>query len=232
MVDKKVINQIYAKLVKVTVVSSQPNILKKELEELRKFIYDNNALTINYYDELLSMDLDKSPDYTQTLNNLYALVLIPEKKEGHGIKLRPSEHKINDKYYIDHQKLHNNVLEVRYNKNRHLTNLKSQIIGNGVKKIVLDVTKTGNIDTADYHKLQPQEQHLTRTVLNMFGKGHLLNDDDDEYNKQFQIAYDELMAGNNSIQLKQKVKQYIMHGIKIGKIPKHTGYNMLIELSL
>ena len=30
-------------------------------------------------------------------------------------------------------RLNNNVLELRYNKNRHLTNVKTQIVGDGVK---------------------------------------------------------------------------------------------------
>ena len=39
--------------------------------------------------------------------------IVEETKEGHGLK--PSEKVIHRKYFIDTHKLHNNVLEVRYN---------------------------------------------------------------------------------------------------------------------
>lgn len=71
-----------------------------------------------------------------------------------------------------------------------------------------------------------------RTVTHMFDKGHLLNNDDEEFNKQFQVAYGSWKAGNNSDILKQKLKHYISHGMQIGKIPRTTGFNMLLELSM
>ena len=43
--------------------------------------------------------------------------------------LKSTEKAIHKKYFIDTHKLHNNVLEIRYNKNRHLTNVKTQVVG-------------------------------------------------------------------------------------------------------
>ena len=55
---------------------------------------------------------------------------------GSGI-LKSTDKKINKKYFFNMDRLNNNVLEVRYNKNRHLTGIKTQIIGSGVKILLV-----------------------------------------------------------------------------------------------
>ena len=149
--------------------------------------------------------------------------------EGEG--LRKGEKKVNHKYFIDHNKLDNNILEVRYNRNRHLTNIKSQYVGGAVKKIVKDIS-IGTLDTTDYHKLSGQEKHLVRQLLHMFDKGDLLKDDDNAFEKEFQVLMGSWNAGNNSELLRKQLKQFILYGIKINKIPRNTGLNMLMELSV
>jgi len=56
-----------------------------------------------------------------TTNDLLGLYKIIFDKEyiGSGI--------LNKKYFIDMNKLNNKALELRYNKNRHLTNVKTQV---------------------------------------------------------------------------------------------------------
>jgi hypothetical protein len=148
-----------------------------------------------------------------------------------GEGLRKGEKKVNHKYFIDHNKLDNNILEVRYNRNRHLTNIKSQYVGGAVKKIVKDIS-IGTLDTTDYHKLSSQEKHLVRQLLHMFDKGDLLKDDDNAFEKEFQVLMGSWNAGNNSELLRKQLKQFILYGIKINKIPRNTGLNMLMELSV
>ena len=75
--------------------------------------------------------------------------------EGHGLK--PTEKVIHKKYFIDTHKLHNNVLEIRYNKNRHLTNVKTQVVGNGVKNILQKVVNNASMDQKEYHVLTEPE---------------------------------------------------------------------------
>lgn len=156
-----------------------------------------------------------------------------DEEEGNpwGEGLRKGEKKVNHKYFIDHNKLDNNILEVRYNRNRHLTNIKSQYVGGAVKKIVKDIS-IGTLDTTDYHKLSGQEKHLVRQLLHMFDKGDLLKDDDNAFEKEFQVLMGSWNAGNNSELLRKQLKQFILYGIKINKIPRNTGLNMLMELSV
>ena len=155
--------------------------------------------------------------------------------KGNGLKgngLKPTEKQINKKYFIDTNKLNNNVLEVRYNKNRHLTNIKSQIIGNGVKNIIHNIINDDTMNEKEYHELTENEKHLIRTILNMLEKSHLIKNKDQEFNEKFQILLGSYNAGNNSEILKNQLRQYIIHAMKLGIIPRNTGNAMLLELSL
>ncbi len=146
--------------------------------------------------------------------------------------MKPTEKQIHKKYFIDTNKLNNNVLEVRYNKNRHLTGFKTQIIGNGVKNIINNIINDDTMNEKEYHELTENEKHLIRTILNMLEKSHLIKNKDQEFNEKFQILLGSYNAGNNSEILKNQLRQYIFHAMKLNIIPKNTGNAMLLELSL
>jgi hypothetical protein len=150
---------------------------------------------------------------------------------GTGL-LKPTEKQISKKYFIDTNKLNNNVLEVRYNKNRHLTGIKTQIIGSGVKNIISNIIDNDTMDEKEYHELTENEKHLIRTILNMLEKSHLIKNKDEEFNEKFQILLGSYNAGNNSEILKNQLKQYIVHAMKLNIIPRNVGHQMLLELSL
>ena len=156
--------------------------------------------------------------------------VVEETKEGYGLK--PTEKQIHKKYFIDTHKLNNNVLEIRYNKNRHLTNVKSQVIGNGVKQIIHNILNNDSLNEKDYHVLTEHEKHLIRTILNMLEKSHLLSNADEQFNDKFQILLGEYNAGNNSEMLRNQLKQYIIHAMKLNMIGRQAGQQMLIEMSL
>jgi hypothetical protein len=158
------------------------------------------------------------------------LPILPKKK-GTGL-LKQTEKKLNKKYFIDTNKLNNNVLEVRYNKNRHLTGIKTQIIGSGVKNIINNIIDNDNMDQTEYDTLSENEKHLIRTILNMLEKSHLIKNKNEEFNEKFQILLGSYNAGNNSEILKNQLKQYIIHAMKLNLIPRNTGHSMLVELSL
>jgi hypothetical protein len=156
------------------------------------------------------------------------MTTLPETKVGKGLK--PSEKQIHRKYFIDTHKLNNNVLEVRYNKNRHLTNVKTQVIGHGVKNIIHSIINNDDMDQNDYHVLTEQEKHLIRTILNMLDKSHLLSNADEAFNERFQILLSEYNAGNNSEILRNQIKQYILHAMKLNMIGRQAGQQMIIEM--
>ncbi len=132
--------------------------------------------------------------------------------------------------YIDTHKLNNNILEVRYNKNRQLTNVKAQVIGNGVKNIIHSIINNDDMNQNEYHVLTEQEKHLIRTILNMLDKSHFFSNADEEFNERFQILLSEYNAGNNSEILRNQIKQYILHAMKLNMIGRQAGQQMIIEM--
>jgi hypothetical protein len=200
----------------------------------KKINYSENALSVR--NMIKKTGIDNLKELYDELLDHYHPVNPHEKadeqdtKEGHGLK--PTEKNIHKKYFIDTHKLNNNVLEIRYNKNRHLTNIKTQVVGNGVKNIIHNIIHYDNLNQQDYHVLTDHEKHLIRTILNMLDKPHLLSNSDQQFNDQFQILLSEWNAGNNSEILRSQLKQYIIQAMKLYIIPQKTGNQMLIEMSL
>ncbi len=194
----------------------------------------NSAALDELYDLLLDNYHPINPDAENQLDfsDIYGnkADVVEERKEGYGLK--PTEKQIHKKYFIDTHKLNNNVLEIRYNKNRHLTNVKSQVIGNGVKQIIHNILNNDSLNEKDYHVLTEHEKHLIRTILNMLEKSHLLSNADEQFNTKFQILLGQYNAGNNSEMLRNQLKQYIIHAMKLNMIGRQAGQQMLIEMSL
>jgi hypothetical protein len=88
------------------------------------------------------------------------------------------------------------------------------------------------MDDKEYDDLTDSERHLIRTILNMLEKSHLIKNKDEEFNEKFQILLGSYNAGNNSEILKNQLRQYILHGMRLNIIPRNIGNQMLIELSL
>jgi hypothetical protein len=195
------------------------NMFKKMNATLLKELYDR---LLDHYHPIKPGEIqynDLQPDEN---------TIVEETKEGHGLK--PSEKQIHKKYFIDTQKLNNNILELRYAKNRHLTNIKSQFIGHGVKNIIHSIINDNNMNQNEYHVLTEQEKHLIRTILHMLDKAHLLSNADEAFNERFQILLSEYNAGNNSEILRNQIKQYILHAMKLNMIGRQAGQQMIIEM--
>jgi hypothetical protein len=64
----------------------------------------------------------------------------------------------------------------------------------------------------------------------MLDKSHLLSNADEEFNERFQILLSEYNAENNSEILRNQIKQYIVHAMKLNLLPRNTGQQMIIEM--
>ena len=215
--------------------------LDKKKLKIEKFHELSNSQIIEVIDEILpatvgdmvvvrDMATPRDMSNVGDMSSVGYTSTVSDSKEGHGLK--PTEKQIHKKYFIDTHKLNNNVLEIRYNKNRHLTNVKSQVIGNGVKQIIHNILNNDSLNEKDYHVLTEHEKHLIRSILNMLEKSHLLSNADEQFNDKFQILLGEYNAGNNSEMLRNQLKQYIIHAMKLNMIGRQAGQQMLIEMSL
>jgi hypothetical protein len=217
---------------KKQIITTKDRVLRTFLDS-KKIKYSNDATSVETMIKKMNKS-DLKELYDRLLDHYYPIInphentIVEETKVGHGLK--PSEKVIHRKYFIDTHKLNNNVLEVRYNKNRHLTNVKTQVIGHGVKNIIHSIINNDDMNQNEYHVLTEQEKHLIRTILNMLDKSHLLSNADEEFNERFQILLSEYNAGNNSEILRNQIKQYILHAMKLNMIGRQAGQQMIIEM--
>ena len=116
-------------------------------------------------------------------------------------------------------------------KNQHLTGIKSQKITPLVRNIIRDMSIKNALDTTQFLQATQHEQNLIRNVAKLFDVD-IDVEEDDSFDNEFNILIGEYEAGNDSVLLRNKIKKYISHGMKIGKLTKKHGYDLLLELSL
>lgn len=156
-----------------------------------------------------------------------------QQKLGRGLNNKIKPHfGSGSKYYIDRKKLSNNILEIRYSKNNHLNGMKSHFVGSGFKTVLENALDKKQIDGSQYKKLNGQEKHLMYNTLKHFDLEHLVDDNSDDFNKEFEIIRGEILAGNDSHILKKKARHYLLYAVKMGKISRDNYNNLLDELDL
>ncbi len=204
------------------------NFAKKEtlVEDIKNFLTNQN---IDLYDRAsLLYDLETSNVFFR--DNIDKIINeqqnAMQRVEGKGLK------KIGKKHYVNKRKLDkDNLLEIRYIKNNHLTHIKPTKVSHNVKNIINDVL-TGKNDVKDYlRQLNNKEKSLIGKVNKVVGMG-LMMDDDEGYNNDFNILMGQIRSGNNNKEIQDKLREHIFYFYDIGKITKIKAYKLLHELKL
>jgi hypothetical protein len=52
----------------------------------------------------------------------------------------------------------------------------------------------------------------------------------EEFNRNYEILHGEYMSGNNSNEIKSKLKQYTIFGLKTGRLTKTEAMTTLVQL--
>jgi hypothetical protein len=94
-----------------------------------------------------------------------------EKKKG--VRVLPHEKVIADgKYVIDLSLLRNNIISIRYSKNRHHVGVKKSLVSDALRNIVQRVIEGHTtVDPKTYGRLNDREQHLLRSLARFIGLG-------------------------------------------------------------
>jgi hypothetical protein len=135
--------------------------------------------------------------------------------------------------YIEMSKLKNyNVLSLKYKSTRnHHPKFLQQRISQNLSDIIQDILNK-NLDERLLKTLNEKE----KTILNQFLsicriKDIVLNRDElENFNKNFDILLGEISAGNDNPQIKQKLKEYLHIGMKLGRISKSEGFEILLKI--
>ena len=222
----------YANSVKQGLEKIKGDITPQELEEniligTNKRTKDFLLSILGYFKELLTAEFIKLK-INQKNNNDEEL---GQPTAGSGLK-SPNEKHIDSKrkYFINMKKLKDNILDIRYSKNRHLIPIKSQYVSGVMKSCIMSLL-SGKVDKALYHKLTSTEKNLLRSLLPYF-ENETDFEDNDAFNKRFEVIRGEILAGNNSVSLKQEARAYLLHALNTSKISRHFYINCLHELGL
>jgi hypothetical protein len=192
----------------------------------------STAKSNKYYANLNSKLLD---EFTQ--NQLNQIVNWLENREeyaettGSGLKLKSNAIHDLGKYYLEKNKFANNILELRYKKNKHLTEIKPIYLNHLMKSIITDMITKKQFNINDYHKLNEFDKNTVRLLNHKFGLGINVHSNDN-LDKRFEIIRGEIDAGNDNKALLREAKTYILHAIRTGKMSRNVGYDLIHELNL
>jgi hypothetical protein len=161
----------------------------------------------------------------------------PKKIIGHGYIPQEKEKRTNRAFinnkYVDLNKLKDNILCVKYtNNDTFVRNLKNQKITEKTKKIIADIISE-KFNKNEFEKLKPNEKRIVKKfVKNMKMTLDLQDQDDDDFERKFEILKGEYESGNSNPEIKKELKKYILVAMEDDKIGNAEGMRMLFHLSL
>jgi hypothetical protein len=135
------------------------------------------------------------------------------------------------KFYLDKNKFDNDLLELRYKKNKHIAQIKPMYLTGDLKKVVKDLIHNKTLNKTDYEKLSNIDKNTIRALNHKLGFGININHDD-TLDKRFEIIRGEILAGNTNLSLKNEAKRYLLHALRIGKLPRNVCYDLMMELDI
>jgi hypothetical protein len=153
-------------------------------------------------------------------------------KHEHPTK-KPRRHYIGEAYYVDLNKLDDNILCVKYASNDStVPSSRNQQISDKTKEIIYDILKD-KFDERIFNLLNQEEKRVVKRFIKAVKLDIKINDEaDKEFQKQFEIVRGEYLAGNSSPEIKSALKRYVLEAMKENKIPRHEGFSLLYTLSL
>lgn len=136
-----------------------------------------------------------------------------------------------DKIYIDLGKLKKNILFCKYIiNNSNIPKLKTQTIDNDCKEVILDIIGD-KFSERIYNRLDDKNKRIVRNFIRAFKFDLNVNDnEDDEFNKQFQILLGSYYSGNDSPEIRTQLKRYVRQAIAENLISQKESLSLLYEL--
>ena len=138
-----------------------------------------------------------------------------------------------DKYYIDLKQLKQNVISLKYVKNRNIVpTFKPMIITSKVRKMIEDII-ADRFNENEFNKLELDEKRIISKLSELIGQSNIGTEaDSDKFQEKFDVMYGEILAGNDSKFLKAQFRKYILLGVHENRIPKSQALNLIADLNL
>ena len=165
---------------------------------------------------------------------------IRTKKIGEGLKYEPEPtYRQFGKYVINIPQLkERDILNVKFPSLGRIPQFKPTPISDVMKEFILELLDTGKVSNRIYEQIPIEERQLFEKIatgagiLNALKLKRTISNDDKEDNDRFTLLKGEYLAGNNSVALLKELRKLVVKFMSQGKISKHDGMNLLIELSV
>ena len=155
---------------------------------------------------------------------------------GRGLKMQPktvqNRHYIGN-FYIEKHKLRDNLLSVKYSKNEVPPSaLRPRSISTALRGLIEDVI-ADNYNEKVYHMLDDDDKRVFKKFVKVLKLPIDTHDDlDKEYQKNYELLKGQFMSGNNSPEIKNQLRKYIIEGMNDGKLNRSESMFLLYQLSL
>ena len=165
---------------------------------------------------------------------------IRTKKIGEGVKYEPEPtSRTFGKYVINIPQLkERDILNVKFPSLGRIPQFKPTPISDVMKEFILELLETGKVSNRIYEQIPIEERQLFERIatgagiLNALKLKRTISNEDKEDNDRFTLLKGEYLAGNNSVALLKELRKLVVKFMSQGKISKHDGMNLLIELSV
>ena len=124
------------------------------------------------------------------------------------------------------------VVNTRFGTKPHAhPNLKIQRVSQSLSDVLYDILNN-KYDPRFYKLLNPSEKELVKDFIRIT-KNKIDADpyETEEFNKNYEILYSQIMSGNDSKVIKEKLKEYTLFGMKTGRLNKSEAMTTLLQLS-
>ena len=135
------------------------------------------------------------------------------------------------KYVIHSDKLKDDIVSIRTQKNRNHPHLPTKRVSKGLGVVLRHIAGGSNPSYDDLHRLSDEDRtHLADLVRICKVDVSVPEGSDKDDLHQFDILQGELGAGNDSPELIKKLKGVIMRLMNKGRLPKSQGRDILTDL--
>jgi hypothetical protein len=131
-----------------------------------------------------------------------------------------------------------NVLNIKYPSLGSIPSIKPMTISEDYKDFIIDVMNTSRVNEKAFYALQPHEQkHFERItkgagLLDVFKLKRTGDDEEKKEVDRFNLLRGNYLGGNNSEDVIKELKGLVVKFINDGRIARHEGLNLLMELSI
>lgn len=136
------------------------------------------------------------------------------------------------KYRVNIPKLKENVLSISTLKKSHV---KTNLVGDKVKDILLDYKDHGKFNISLYNELEKEQKLILDQLLKQSGMDdHLgIRIKDEELPRlidRYELLRGQVLSGNDAMEVRKELRNVVLRLVKLNKLPMKQSYELLLEL--